>query len=102
MSTVQLFPALYRSKVAHAFVRSAQQAGYRYLDYNAGELIGVSYLQATTLRGTRVTSGTAYLAPIATRKNLHILTKAWATKVLIDPGMRVGGLNQGQILNFDF
>ncbi|XP_038113573.1 glucose dehydrogenase [FAD, quinone] isoform X2 [Culex quinquefasciatus] len=75
----------FRSKVAHAFVRSAQQAGYRYLDYNAGELIGVSYLQATTLRGTRVTSGTAYLAPIATRKNLHILTKAWATKVLIDP-----------------
>ncbi|XP_053689985.1 glucose dehydrogenase [FAD, quinone]-like [Sabethes cyaneus] len=79
----------FRSKISHAFVRSAQQAGYPYLDYNAGEHIGVSYLQANTERGFRVTSGTAYLTNITNRKNLHILTKAWVTKLLIDPDSKV-------------
>ncbi|XP_058836389.1 glucose dehydrogenase [FAD, quinone]-like [Topomyia yanbarensis] len=79
----------FRSKVSHAFVQSAQQAGYRYLDYNAGEQIGVSYLQANTDRGFRVTSGTAYLTNVGKRKNLHILTKAWVTKLLIDSDSKV-------------
>ncbi|XP_058128198.1 glucose dehydrogenase [FAD, quinone]-like [Anopheles ziemanni] len=73
----------FRSRIATAFVESAQQAGFRYLDYNAGDQIGVSFLQANTLQGRRVTSGNAYLVPVRNRPNLHILTRAWVTRVLI-------------------
>uniref|UniRef100_A0A182JEH8 Glucose-methanol-choline oxidoreductase N-terminal domain-containing protein n=1 Tax=Anopheles atroparvus TaxID=41427 RepID=A0A182JEH8_ANOAO len=76
----------FRSRIANAFIESAQQAGFRYLDYNAGDQIGVSYLQANTLGGRRVTSGNAYLYPARKRPNLHILTRAWVTRVLINQG----------------
>ncbi|XP_058458023.1 glucose dehydrogenase [FAD, quinone]-like [Malaya genurostris] len=79
----------FRSKVSHAFVQSAQMAGYQYLDYNAGDQIGVSYLQANTDQGFRVTSAKAYLTLAAKRQNLHILTKAWVTKILIDPDTKI-------------
>ncbi|XP_058831439.1 glucose dehydrogenase [FAD, quinone]-like [Topomyia yanbarensis] len=74
----------FRSKIAEAFVQSAQEVGYPYLDYNAGDLIGVSYLQAHTLHGRRATGGNAYLKDIVDRPNLHIMTRSWVTKVLID------------------
>ncbi|XP_055629904.1 glucose dehydrogenase [FAD, quinone]-like [Toxorhynchites rutilus septentrionalis] len=75
----------FRSKIATAFVKSAQEVGYPYLDYNAGDLIGVSFLQAHTLRGHRATGGNAYLKDIVHRPNLHIMTRSWATKVHLDP-----------------
>uniref|UniRef100_A0A182R106 Glucose-methanol-choline oxidoreductase N-terminal domain-containing protein n=1 Tax=Anopheles farauti TaxID=69004 RepID=A0A182R106_9DIPT len=74
----------FRSKIATTFIESAQQAGYPYLDYNAGDQIGVSFLQANTRQGRRVTSGNAYLLPVRNRPNLHIVTRAWVTKVLIN------------------
>ncbi|XP_039443607.1 glucose dehydrogenase [FAD, quinone]-like [Culex pipiens pallens] len=74
----------FRSKIAEAFVAGAQQAGYRYLDYNSGDLIGVSFLQAHTRNGRRATGGNSYLKDIVHRPNLHIMTRSWATKVLID------------------
>ncbi|XP_040164887.1 uncharacterized protein LOC120901252 [Anopheles arabiensis] len=74
----------FRSKIATTFVESAQRAGYPYLDYNAGDQLGVSFLQANTLQGRRVTSGNAYLYPARKRPNLHILTSAWVTRVLIN------------------
>lgn len=78
--------AFLRSKIATTFVESAQRAGYPYLDYNAGDQLGVSFLQANTLQGRRVTSGNAYLYPARKRPNLHILTSAWVTRVLINKG----------------
>ncbi|XP_053676056.1 glucose dehydrogenase [FAD, quinone]-like [Anopheles nili] len=75
----------FRSGIAKAYVRSAQEAGYRYLDYNAGDNLGVSFLQAHTKNGRRATGGNSYLRGIVDRPNLHIMTRAWVTKVLIDP-----------------
>ncbi|XP_055532551.1 glucose dehydrogenase [FAD, quinone]-like [Wyeomyia smithii] len=79
----------FRTEIAGAFVKSAQRLGYPYLDYNAGDLIGVSYLQAHTLRGHRATGGNAYLKDIVNRPNLHIMTRSWVTKVLIEPHSKV-------------
>ncbi|XP_052873164.1 glucose dehydrogenase [FAD, quinone]-like [Anopheles cruzii] len=75
----------FRTDLARAFVKSAQSAGYRYLDYNSGDNLGVSFLQAHSLNGRRASGGTSYLRDIVDRPNLHILTRAWVTKVLIDP-----------------
>ncbi|XP_050077332.1 glucose dehydrogenase [FAD, quinone]-like [Anopheles maculipalpis] len=72
----------FRSEVAKAFVASAADSGYPYLDYNAGDNLGVSFLQAHSRRGHRVTAGTAYLKDIKHRPNLHISTRSWATEVL--------------------
>uniref|UniRef100_A0A182MDR2 Glucose-methanol-choline oxidoreductase N-terminal domain-containing protein n=1 Tax=Anopheles culicifacies TaxID=139723 RepID=A0A182MDR2_9DIPT len=59
----------FRSKIATTFIESGQLVGYPYLDYNAGDQIGVSFLQANTEQGRRVTSGNAYLYPARKRPN---------------------------------
>jgi len=70
-------------------IKSAQIAGYPYLDYNSDYQMGVSYLQAHTKQGWRVTAGKAYLQPIADRKNLHVLTESTVVKILINPETKV-------------
>ncbi|XP_053677608.1 alcohol dehydrogenase [acceptor]-like [Anopheles nili] len=74
----------FRSEVSKAFVASAQEAGYPYLDYNAGGDLGVSFLQALSKDGHRVTGGNSYLKDIKDRPNLHISTRSWATEVLFN------------------
>ncbi|XP_052864513.1 glucose dehydrogenase [FAD, quinone]-like [Anopheles cruzii] len=78
----------YRTQVAEAFVAGAQEAGYSYLDYNAGDTAGVSFLQAHTKRGRRITGGTAYLKNVRHRPNLHISTRSWVVRVLFDEAKR--------------
>lgn len=75
----------YRSPFVHAFVKGAQQAGHRKTDYNGESQMGVSYVQATTRKNFRHSAFSAYIEPIRQqRKNLHILTLARVTRVLID------------------
>lgn len=79
----------WRSRIVRAFVKGAKQRGHRETDYNSNEQIGVSYVQATTLRGRRHSAATAFIDPIAlNRPNLHILMEARVTKVLIDPATK--------------
>lgn len=75
----------YVTESAHAFVRAAQEAGLKYRDYNGKTQSGVSYIQATLRNGRRCSTNKAYLEPARYRSNLRILTKAKATKILIDP-----------------
>lgn len=74
----------HRTKIAEAFVESAKLANYSEINYNSGDQMGVSYLHATTKNGWRQTAATAFLSPIKNRSNLHISTKSWATKLIID------------------
>ncbi|XP_022218869.2 glucose dehydrogenase [FAD, quinone] [Drosophila obscura] len=75
----------HRTRLAHAYVRAAQEAGHPRTDYNGESQLGVSYVQATTLKGRRHSAFRAFIEPIRKqRRNLHILTLARATRLLID------------------
>ncbi|XP_062554443.1 glucose dehydrogenase [FAD, quinone]-like [Armigeres subalbatus] len=78
----------HRSPLVHAFVKANEQLGRKVVDYNGDSQLGVGYLQATTKHGKRVTSSSAYLNTYF-KKNLHILTNARATKVLIHSKSRI-------------
>ncbi|XP_073833666.1 glucose dehydrogenase [FAD, quinone]-like [Musca autumnalis] len=75
----------YRTKAVHAYIRAAQEAGHKRTDYNGESQMGVSYVQANTKNGLRQSAFRAFIEPIRhKRKNLHVVTMARVTKVLID------------------
>ncbi|EDW62438.1 uncharacterized protein Dvir_GJ16808 [Drosophila virilis] len=75
----------YRSSLAHAYVRAAQQAGHPRNDYNGESQLGVSYVQANTKNGRRHSAYSAYIRPVhGLRPNLHIFPFTRVTSVLLD------------------
>lgn len=75
----------FRTQLAEGFVKAHKYLGKNEIDYNSGEQLGVSYLQATTNKGKRHSAFKAFLEPILGRSNLHIMVNTRVTKVLIDP-----------------
>lgn len=75
----------FRTSLVDAFVEGSKHLGLREVDYNSGDQLGVSYLQSNTFRGKRHSAYQAFLKPILSRQNLHIMVNTRATKVLIDP-----------------
>ena len=68
-----------------AFVRSAQQVGIPYNhDLNGAQQAGVSFYQVTQRNVRRESAATAFLKPVMNRSNLNVITKAQATKVLVE------------------
>ncbi|XP_044763972.1 glucose dehydrogenase [FAD, quinone]-like [Coccinella septempunctata] len=84
--TVQDVP--FRTESADGWVKASQEAGYKYVDYNGKQQLGVSYVQGTITNGRRCSVEKAFLRPAKDRPNLTILTGARATKILIDPVTR--------------
>lgn len=77
--------APYRSALTDFFVAAAAQVGHNLVDYNAESQLGYSYMQANLQKGRRHSAASAFIHPIYNkRKNLHIVTSAMVTKVLID------------------
>lgn len=74
----------FRTKLAEAFVEGSKEIGHEEVDYNSYTQVGVSYVQANTLHGQRHSAARAFIEPVVRRKNLHILTSARVTRVLID------------------
>ncbi|HMT17669.1 MAG TPA: choline dehydrogenase [Ottowia sp.] len=74
-----------------AFVEAGVQAGYpRNPDFNGIEQEGVGLYQVTHRNGERCSVAKAYLTPHLGRPNLHVITGAHATRVLIEGGRAVG------------
>jgi len=81
------------------FVAAARQAGYpANPDFNGAEQEGVGLYQVTHKNGERFSAAKAYLTPNRSRPNLHIITGAQATRILLDGRRAVGVefLQQGQ------
>jgi choline dehydrogenase-like flavoprotein len=81
----------YTNPLSHVFVEAAQQAGLPFNpDFNGAVQLGCGLFQVTQKNGARWSAASAYLHPVAARENLTIVTKAQATRVLIENGRAVG------------
>ncbi|XP_044261108.1 glucose dehydrogenase [FAD, quinone]-like [Tribolium madens] len=78
----------FKSPITDAFLQAGQELGEEIVDYNTLKYMGFGQLQANQKFGRRHSTFDAFIAPIITRKNLHIITGARVTKILIDPNSR--------------
>ncbi|XP_026740786.1 glucose dehydrogenase [FAD, quinone]-like [Trichoplusia ni] len=76
--------APYRTSKGKAWVKAAQELGFKYNDYNGAQPSGVSFLQLSMKNGTRHSSSRAYLHPINGRNNLHVSKNSMVTKIIFD------------------
>ena len=68
---------------------AAQQAGHPVCDdFARPDAHGTGYYDFTIRKGRRVSAASAYLAPIADRSNLTIITEAQVASVLLSPQLR--------------
>ena len=81
-----------RHELIDAFVEAGVECGYeRNPDYNGVRQDGFGYYQVTQRNGRRESCAAAYLDPVRDRANLHIVTEAYARRLLLE-GKRVVGV----------
>jgi choline dehydrogenase len=77
--------------LTHRFVEAAQQAGFPLTrDYNGAVQDGVGYSQMTRNGRFRGSTARTFLAEARRRSNLQIVTKATATRLLLDGRRCIG------------
>jgi choline dehydrogenase len=74
------------SDFENKWTEAVKNAGYKVIiDFNTDRVDKThGKVQKTRRNGRRLTTSTAYLEPIASRQNLHILTNTYATKILFE------------------
>lgn len=78
--------------VCDAFVKSCMAEGIPFTtDFNGPSQEGVGYYQLTNRNGRRSTTAVAYLHPVKSRPNLHVITNAEAQSLVLD-GKRATGV----------
>ena len=81
----------WRHPLCEAFVQAALDMGMPLNeDYNGRTQEGVTYVQRTTKGRLRYSAAKAFLNPVKSRKNLHIITNAHTTSVQIENGRATG------------
>jgi choline dehydrogenase len=77
--------------LSQMFIEAAQAIGLPYNpDLNGAQLAGVGWVQVTQHEGQRWSTADAFLRPALSRANLHVLTAAQCTRVLMQEGRAVG------------
>lgn len=84
-----------RSSVEHplarAFIEAGIEAGFPYnADINGAKREGFGPAESTLWRGRRCSTAVAYLRPVRTRKNLHVMTDAQVTRIVLEHGRATG------------
>ena len=75
-----------------AFLEATEQAGHaRTADVNGYRQEGFAAFDRNVHRGRRLSASRAYLHPVLNRPNLHLITRAFTTRVLFD-GTRATGV----------
>jgi choline dehydrogenase-like flavoprotein len=79
------------NRYSPSFVEAGEQAGFaRNDDFNGAEQEGVGLYQVTHKNGERFSAAKAYLTPNLGRANLHVITGAHATRILLEGQRAVG------------
>lgn len=74
-----------------AFIEAAQQVGHVFNpDFNGARQEGVSHVQVSQRRGLRHSTARSYLAPARRRRNLTVVTRAVAQRVVIEDHRATG------------
>ena len=71
-------------QLTYAFLEAAKMFGYPVLDANAENQNGFLIPQSTIRRGHRCSTAKAFLYSVRHRKNLHVVTFAYVTKILFN------------------
>jgi choline dehydrogenase-like flavoprotein len=80
------------SNLNDAFIQACEQTGIpRTPDYNGARQFGVAHAQVTQKGGERLSAAKAYITPHLGRSNLHIITRAHTSRVLLS-GKRATGV----------
>jgi choline dehydrogenase len=81
----------YRNPLSAVFVEAGVASGWpRNDDFNGAEQQGIGFYQVTQDRGRRCSAAVAYLKPARARPNLAVLTRAAATRIVLENGRAVG------------
>lgn len=81
----------YRNPLSSVFVAAARSRGWpQNDDFNGAQQEGFGFYQVTHSQGRRCSSAVAYLRPARGRQNLTVVTRAQATRVLLERGRAIG------------
>jgi 4-pyridoxate dehydrogenase len=81
----------YQDPLVDTYLEAAAASGHKLNDdYNAERQDGFARMQMTIRRGRRESAATAYLHPVLTRKNLTVVVRAHATRVVFNGSRAVG------------
>lgn len=81
----------YRTPLSEAYLKGMKELGVgQTVDYSGVQQSGTTLLQTTTKDGYRVSSNRAYIRPVRSRKNLHVLTNTMVTRIVLDGKQAVG------------
>ena len=80
-----------RTALCEAYIRAATEIGMPHTeDFNGAQQEGVGYYHVTARNGRRCSTATAFLRPAMKRANLRVLTRAMATRVVMEGRRAIG------------